>query len=414
MITLRSYQLAIVDRAVSLIRAHGWVYLAMETRTGKSLTALTIANRPHIKRVLFVTKKKAMSSIVADHAAGEFPYSLTCINYEQMHKVAPKSFDLLIIDEMHNFSQFPKPSLRTKRLRNLCVGVPVIMLSGTPILESWSGIYHQMWVLGSRSPYAQWPTFYKWAARFVNVTQARRGNFVVNDYSDCREAEARPYVEPHIIRFTQEEAGFSAPVEEYFHEVEDPIIPAMIKVLWNKKVLNVVDDLCVAESGASMMNKLHQLSGGSIICEHRTHIISRVKAEYIRDNFKGKKICIYYKFIGEFEILKSVFPNYTLRPEEFRLVKDSVFLCHFQSGREGLELSCADDLIMYSIDHAAASYWQTRARIQSLNRTAPARINWIFVKGGIEKKVYACVKQKMNFNLNFFVKNCARDLKEGV
>lgn len=410
MIPLRPYQLSIVERAIALIRAHGWVYLTMETRTGKTLTALTIADRPHIKRVLFVTKKKAITSIASDYVRGEFSYTLQCINYEQMHKVERGGFDLLIVDEHHNFSQFPKASLRTKRLRNLCAGVPVIFLSGTPILESWSGIYHQMWVLSSRSPYAAWPTFYKWAARFVNVTQKRRGNFLVNDYSDCREAEARPYVEPHIIRYTQEEAGFVAPVVEHFHEVDDPVIPAMIRELWKKKVLNVVGDLCIAESGASMMNKLHQISGGSIICEHRTHIISRVKAEYIRDTFKGQKIAIYYKFIGEFEILKSVFPTYTTRPEEFRMVRDSVFLCQFQSGREGLELSCADDLIMYNIDHAAASYWQTRARIQSLNRTAPARINWIFVKGGIEHKVYERVKQKMNFNLNFFIKNYARDL----
>ena len=44
----------------------------MQTRTGKTLTALTAAENYGAKNVLFVTKKKAIDSIVSDYELGGF------------------------------------------------------------------------------------------------------------------------------------------------------------------------------------------------------------------------------------------------------------------------------------------------------------------------------------------------------
>lgn len=63
---LRSYQKAIVDRGVETLRRYGFVYLAMEVRTGKTLTALSIAEAMGVESVAFLTKKKALPSIGAD------------------------------------------------------------------------------------------------------------------------------------------------------------------------------------------------------------------------------------------------------------------------------------------------------------------------------------------------------------
>ena len=64
---LREYQEEIVNKASELIGAFRFVYLAMEVRTGKTLTSLSIAQRVGAKRVLFLTKKKAISSIEDDY-----------------------------------------------------------------------------------------------------------------------------------------------------------------------------------------------------------------------------------------------------------------------------------------------------------------------------------------------------------
>ena len=63
MIQLRDYQKHIVEKATEVINSKGFVYLAMEVRTGKTLTALSISERVNAKRVLFITKKKAISTM---------------------------------------------------------------------------------------------------------------------------------------------------------------------------------------------------------------------------------------------------------------------------------------------------------------------------------------------------------------
>tara|TARA_B110000503_G_scaffold91704_1_gene138390 strand:- start:1064 stop:1555 length:492 start_codon:yes stop_codon:yes gene_type:complete len=75
----------------------------MEVRTGKTLTSLGIAERVDAKNVLFITKKKAISSIQADYDALAPSYTITIINYESLHLVmSNKKWDLVVCDEAHS------------------------------------------------------------------------------------------------------------------------------------------------------------------------------------------------------------------------------------------------------------------------------------------------------------------------
>ena len=84
---LRDYQRDIVSKAISILSSYYIVYLAMEVRTGKTLTALAIALKYGAKRVLFVTKKKAISSIEDDYKKFGFSFELVVINFESLHKI---------------------------------------------------------------------------------------------------------------------------------------------------------------------------------------------------------------------------------------------------------------------------------------------------------------------------------------
>ena len=149
--------------------------------------------------------------------------------------------------------------------------------------------------------------------------------------------------------------------------------------------------------------KIHQLSSGTIKFESGNFkIIDYSKCEYIKDNFKGQKIAIFYKFKAEFEALKETFENWTNDIEEFNTKKDSVFLSQILSGREGINLSIADSLIFYNIDFSATSYFQARDRLTSKTRTKENRVFWLFSIGGIENKIYKCVKNKEDYTLNHF------------
>ena len=105
----RDYQKQIIKDGVKIISRHGFVYLAMEVRTGKTFTALGIAQKLYVSKVLFVTKKKAISSIEADYQSLLPTYWLDVINYESLHKVEGK-YDLIIFDEAHGMGAFQNPS----------------------------------------------------------------------------------------------------------------------------------------------------------------------------------------------------------------------------------------------------------------------------------------------------------------
>jgi len=63
----RYYQEEIIQKGSSIILNHGFVYLAMQVRTGKTLTSLGICQNIGAKNVLFLTKKKAIGSIESDY-----------------------------------------------------------------------------------------------------------------------------------------------------------------------------------------------------------------------------------------------------------------------------------------------------------------------------------------------------------
>jgi len=55
----RDYQKKIINDGSDVLIDKGFLYLAMEVRTGKTLTSLGIADKVSVGNVLFLTKKKA-------------------------------------------------------------------------------------------------------------------------------------------------------------------------------------------------------------------------------------------------------------------------------------------------------------------------------------------------------------------
>ena len=74
-------------------------------------------------------------------------YDLTVINYESLHKIPEKGWDMIICDEAHTLGAFPKPSKRAKQVKELVIknNCFVVLLSGTPTPESYSQMYHQVY-----------------------------------------------------------------------------------------------------------------------------------------------------------------------------------------------------------------------------------------------------------------------------
>ena len=397
---LRDYQIEIANKGVEILTNNNLVYLAMEVRTGKTITSLEIAKLYGAKSVLFLTKKKAIKSIINDYNKFGYTFNINVINNESLH-LDKGNYNLIIIDEAHRLGTYPKPNKVTKLIRQRFITLPMIFLSGTPHPESFSQIYHQFWV-SAYSPFKEWNTFYKFASVFVNITQKNFGYAKVNDYSDCNYDKIKPFMENLFITYTQQQAGFTTEVKENILRVKmSDYTYSLIERLKNDKVVQGKNEVILADTSVKLLSKLHQLYSGTVKFESgETMVIDNSKAIYIKNKFKDK-IAIFYKFKAEYYALKTIYGNeLTEDLNEFNTTNKSIAL-QIVSGREGISLSNAKYLVYYNIDFSSLSYWQSRDRLTTMNRLTND-IYWIFSENGIEDKIYKAVSNKKNYTLKIF------------
>lgn len=399
MFELRDYQKKASKDGFDILRKKGILILNFEVRTGKTHIALDIGR--NYNNVLFVTKKKAISSIEADYKTAGHQYSLTVINYESLHKVIGR-FDLVIADESHGLGAYPKPSKRVKELSKH-ITKDLILMTGTLLPESNAQIYHQLYV-SHKTPFRAHRSFYNWHKVFGTPATIYTSYGEAKDYSIVDYSKIKEYIQPILLTYTQKEAGFNSNIQEKILRV--PIKESTIKLANRLKkdlVVEGKDEVLLADTGVKLMSKLHQLYSGTVKFESgNSKVIDYSKAEYIKKNFEGKKLAIFYKFKEELNSIKSVL-DVTQDIEEFNTTDKHIAL-QIVSGREGTNLSKADFIIMYNIDFSAVSYWQARDRMTTIKRSNNI-VYWLFSIGGIEDKIYKAVMNKKNYTTQTFIKD---------
>jgi hypothetical protein len=400
----REYQKEIIEKALKIIDVKKFIYLSMEVRTGKTLTSLGILDKiKNINKVLFITKKKAITSIYEDFKMLKPNYELFVINYESLHKIDERGWDAIVCDESHSMGAFPKPSKRAKQVKQLIINNNpyVIFLSGTPTPESFSQMYHQVYGLKT-NPFREYSNFYKFSKDYVLVKQKRIGSFMVNDYSSGKQ-EILDKMNPFTISYTQREAGFKSKINEDIIYVDAPdIIMNLCSKLKKDLVIEGKEDVILADTGVKLMQKLHQMYSGTVKFESgKSMVLDTFKAQFIYDNFCTQKIGIFYKFKEELNAIKKVYgDNICTDLETFDSTDKSIAL-QIVSGREGISLKKADILLYYNIDFSATSYWQSRDRMTTKNRLEN-KVVWVFTKGGIEPDIYKAVSKKKDYTLRHF------------
>jgi len=400
----RDYQQDIINRGVDIISTRGLLYLAMEVRTGKTLTSLGICQQLNVENVLFLTKKKAMSSI-NDDLDKMCPTSFTMftINYESIHKIPKLKWDVIICDEAHSMGAFPKPNKRAKQVKDLVTqnGSMVILLSGTPTPESYSQMYHQVYGIRN-NPFAKYKNFYRFSDDYVNVFEKKINSNYIRDYSRGKQS-ILDMMAPYTISYTQKEAGFKVQITEHKVYVDmQPNTYALCKRLSRDLVIEGSDQVVLADTPVKLMQKLHQMYSGTVKFESGdAMVLDKSKAEFIKGHFAGKKLGIFYKFTAELKAMKDVFgDSLTTDLQEFDTTDKSIAL-QIVSGREGLSLRNADCIVYYNIDFSATSYWQSRDRMTTKDRTHND-VYWVFSNGGIEDKIYKAVTKKKDYTLSHF------------
>ena len=407
-IKFRDYQKKIIVQGSELLILNNFLYLTMEVRTGKTLTSLGIAQLLNSKNVLFVTKKRAISSIENDFTLLRPDFDLTVINYESLHKVEDVGdFDLVVCDEAHCMGAFPKPNRNSRYIKEVIKHNPyVILLSGTPTPESYSQMYHQVWGI-KNNPFKEYSNFYKFAKRFIKLSQLKINGMMINTYKDGL-IDILSEMNKYTISYTQKEAGFKVDTKEHILNVrmKDKTYD-IAKRLKKDLVIEGKEETILADTSVKLMMKLHQIYSGTIKFESgKSMIIDLSKAEFINDNFYDKKIGIFYKFKQELAAIKEVYKdNICTDLDTFKNTDKSIAL-QIISGREGISLKQAEALVYYNIDFSATSYWQSRDRMTTKERLK-SDVYWIFSEGGMEKDIYKAVIKKKDYTINHFKKDYA-------
>jgi hypothetical protein len=379
----------------------------MEVRTGKTATALQTARLNVFKNILFITKKKAISSIEEDYNDFEFYnyFHLTVINYESIHKIEPNNFDCIILDENHVNSAFPKPSKRTKEIKLRFGHLPMIMLSGTPATESSSQWYHSFW-MSNYSPFKQYTNFYKWSKDFVNVTERNLGYGLIKDYSKGIDEKINSSINHLLHKFTQEEAGFESKVTENILYCEmHPQTAALVHKLKKDAVIVGKEHTILADSAVKLQNKLHQLYSGTVKFEcGKSMVTDFSKAVFIKEKFPSCKIAIFYYFKAEYDMIKAIFgESITDNLDEFNTTEKSIALQQY-SASEGLNLSKAECLVYLNFGFSGSKFVQSLDRMTTIKRLQN-NVFFIFGINGIESKVYNSVSKKKSYTNKQFIRD---------
>jgi len=405
MYKLKEHQIEKSKELNEILLDYKIAYLAGEVRSGKTLTALEAARLYGASKVIVITKKKAIPSILSDYKNFKFPYQIVVINYESLHKLDNYDCDLVIYDESHSLSGFPKPSVRTKLCKKLFFNTSCILMTGTPAVESYSQYYHQFFV-SSYSPFSQYKNFYKWVKDFVDVWERKLPTHSIRVYDRANMAKIDKILKPYMVVMTQQDAGFEVKINEHYLTVKTPwsIRNAVTRLLKNK-VIQGETGYIFGDTPAKLQSKVHQLYNGHCIVEDQNgetfnKIFNFYKVDFIRERFKHDKIVIMYYYLNELKMIESVFGEaVTTDIDEFNTTDKSFALQ--QNTTEGINLSKADALVYLNLGFSGKNWIQSRDRMTVQSR----KDNNIYViceSYGITEKILKAVTKKKNFNSRLF------------
>lgn len=382
------HQESMSDEALDILREHAIVYLASEERTGKTLTAILVAEKSKAKNILVITKKKALEGWNETLTAYPHNKVYKVTNYHQAHKVDPSNYDLIVLDESHNYiSAFPKPGGMWKKLLDVCRNKPIMYMSATPYAQGPQMLYHQL-ALSSWSPWKNHKNFYQWFRLYGKPYELKINGVPIRQYDRCDKDLILGTCEHLFITKTREELGFEHEPEDVLHYVE---LSKDTKALYNQlmehniAVLDQGKEL-VCDTSPKLRVTLHMLEGGVAKIEKEYLVLeNEEKINFIRDTFGDtEQLVIMYNYKAEHTKLSQRFRRATL--------------LQATSFAEGVDLSGFEHLVIYSQDFSTARHTQRRARQANKKRSTAIRVHYILVKGGLSENVYKTVSiNKQNF-----------------
>ena len=398
-----NHQVTIASDAYGILASYGMVYLAMEERTGKTLTAIVLAEMTTRTNVLVLTKKKALDGwyeTLDSYSGDKGRYgedgllhwelcgntTFTVTNYHQAVKLR-KGYDLIILDESHSYlSAYPKRGTIWKSVSRLTKEQPLIYLSATPYAQGYQLLYNQLG-LSSWSPFKQYKNFYRFFDIFGIPEKVRTSYGLQETYKKCKPV-VWDKCKHLFITYTRKELGFEHEPEDILHYFE---LSESTKTVYNDclstELFSTGELTFPLDSSMKLRTTLHQLEGGVAKDDMEGYHVLPNKEKIdaiLRDFGDTEDTVIMYHYKAELIKLRATFSR-------TRLLQATSYA-------EGVDLSSYSNLVIYSQDFSTARHSQRRARQANKERRDPINVHFYLVEGGISDQVYKTVSiNKTNF-----------------
>jgi len=396
----RPKQIEKAEKAYAILEEYGLVYLAMEERCGKSLTAILTAEKmPTRNKGLIVTKVKALEGWEQTLKEFEHKKQYDLINYHKLKNIKGK-YDFAILDESHAYiSAAPIRSGMWKLLFAIVYGIPIIYMSATPHAQGYHLLINQL-ALSKWSPFKKFKDYYEWYKEYAD--RDKNGDFkmvVINAYQKAINYKAvqgdriARETKHLFVTGTRAEMGFEQEPEDVEHWIKlSDSTKAAYNLIVEKRVLNFTSKetgksyKLIADSPAKFRYALHMLEGGTLKIDDEYVILgNREKIDWILEKFGDTEdLVIMYQYKGEKIKLERVFKKALIRQGD--------------AFAEGVDFSKHKHLVIYSQSFSTAKHSQRRARQANQNRKDEILVHFPLVKGAASAHVYKEVsKNKRDF-----------------
>lgn len=395
------HQIVGADKGYKILKKYGILYLSWEERTGKSLTALLIAEIALVIEVLIVTKKdkplKDWEDLIRNYPLCKIYH---VVSYHQVCKMNKRDWDLIILDESHNYvSGYPKTSKIWNDIRRITRGKPIIYMSATPYAQTPALLFHQL-ALSDWSPFYRYKNYRAWHVEYGIPYTKWIYQKEVSMFNKVKDNLVIAETKHLFTTYTRKELNFKWEPEDNLHYIDlNPITIGTYNSILKHKVFERKNVTIEYDTKTKLRYGLHMLEGG--ILKHTTFELNTKgkpkkvssyfdmgnteKIDFIKQTWGDKEdVAIMYHFIGEGKKLRNHFEH--------------AEILQATTHAEGISLMHIEHLIIYSQDYSTAKHTQRRARQTNMERDTPINVHFLLVNKGISEEVYDTVsRNKMNY-----------------
>jgi hypothetical protein len=420
--TLNKAQFKASKKIVKKLSKYGIACLWGQIRSGKTRAFL---NASRGWRTLVVTKKDAQAGILSE--AKEIGVDVDVINYHSIDTKNPDDYQLIILDEAHLYiSQAqPKPSTIWKKVKRFTHRKFIIFASGTPTAEGYGGLY-SMLALSSWSPFRDYQRFTKWFEYYGIPSKIYTATREVPSYKKTKTDLIKKDMKHLVVTLTRKDTGHKHEVKDIVHTIElTKHQHSLYEELKEDKVVTIGKYEILADTGAKILSKLHQIAGGiAVKCEPKVKknpdfvkVPKKKRKKFTKDELiayeKSKTILIprTYYFTDESPKVKYIKDNFDpettiilsyYKHEQTYLAKLFPHTGSVTKLSTGVDLSHYKTMIVYSMSFSASNYEQVKGRLMNVNRKSKVRCHYLI--SGIDEYVLNAVKNKENFTASWYKK----------